>query len=240
MLLMCHLFIGLVIGMVIFHFLEYRMVIILSALGSILPDLIDKPLGHIILTGSIDFGRIYAHSGLFFTAILVLGVAYRRKKGSWIMMALGAGLLSHLVLDSMWELPVTVFYPFLGDFGLHHFPNYVGDSFTKEIESTYEWTFGVTALAMLMFICQDRLGRMRVTAVKYIPQVVKSLSLLLMLMGMVAIIYAAMSAYNPFSGDSAPDQNLILGLSASVGGMIAYLVWRDMRKPVGTEHLLDQ
>jgi len=37
------------------------------ALGSMLPDIIDKPLGHIFLASSLGYGRIYSHTLLFLT-----------------------------------------------------------------------------------------------------------------------------------------------------------------------------
>lgn len=240
MLIMCHLFIGLVIGLVIFQYLNDRRVIVLAAIGSILPDLIDKPLGHILLSGSIDFGRIYAHSGLFFVAILAVGIVYHRKKGSWIVLALVAGLLSHLALDSMWEMPVTVFYPFLGDFGQHHFPNYVEESFLKEIGNAYEWVFGVSSLSVLMFAYQDMLGRLKDVSVRFIPRTVRSLTLLLVIMGVVAIFYAAMSSRNPFYGDTTADQNLIVGLAASVGGFMMYRVWNAAAKMMDKSPAMDR
>jgi membrane-bound metal-dependent hydrolase YbcI (DUF457 family) len=225
MLLMCHLFIGLVIGLVIFQFLQDRKVILLAAIGSILPDLIDKPLGHILLNGSIDFGRIYAHSGLFFMAILVIGLAYHRKKGSWIMMALVAGLLSHLILDSMWEMPVTVFYPLLGDFGQHHFPNYVADSLSKEIGNAYEWVFGVSAVSMLLFTFRDRTARLKEPAERFAPRVVRNLALLLAVMGVVAIVFGALSLSNPLYGSTSGDQNVMVGLAALAGGLVNHRMW---------------
>jgi membrane-bound metal-dependent hydrolase YbcI (DUF457 family) len=233
MLVMCHLFIGLVIGLMGFQYLGDRRVIILAALGSVLPDLIDKPLGHILLNGSVDFGRIYAHSGLFLIALLVAALAYRRRKGSWILLALAAGTLSHLVLDSMWQMPVTVFYPLLGDFGLHHFPDYVGESLAREIGNTYEWVFGVVAVSMLMFTFQGRLGRFKERTVKFVPLIVRSLSFLLMIIGLVAIVCAALSAYNPLYGDTTPDQNLIVGLASSFGGLIAYRIWDGTARDLG-------
>lgn len=240
MLLMCHLFIGLVIGLLIFRYLKDRRAIILAAIGSVLPDLIDKPLGHILLNSTIDFGRIYAHSGLFLIAMLVVGLAYRQKKGTWLFMALAAGMMSHLVLDSMWDLPVTLFYPFQGDFGLHYFPNYVGESLAKEIESVYEWVFGVSALSILMYTYRDRLGGMKDEITKFIPRIVKNLSALLVIMGLVAIIYAALSLRNPFSGETAPDQNLIIGLAALVGGFIANRIWTPVANQLDEALALDQ
>ncbi|MGD0817123.1 MAG: metal-dependent hydrolase [Methanomassiliicoccales archaeon] len=225
MLLMCHLFIGLIIGLVAFKYMKDRRVVLLAAIGSILPDLIDKPLGHIILNGSVDYGRIYAHSGLFFIAILVMGIAYHQKKGSWIMMGLAAGILSHLALDSMWELPVTVFYPLLGDFGMHHFPNYIGESLMKEIRSAYEWIFGASILAMLLFTYKDKLGERAKAVAKFTPVILRCLALLLVTIGILSIIYATLSFSNPLSGETSAEENLITGLAAGVGGSIAYRIW---------------
>jgi membrane-bound metal-dependent hydrolase YbcI (DUF457 family) len=225
MLLMCHLFIGVTIGLLAFHLLNDRRVVILTVIGSMLPDLIDKPLGHIILNGSVDFGRIYAHSGLFFIAILIVGIVYQKKKGTWILMGLAVGILSHFALDSMWEMPVTLFYPFLGDFGIHHFPNYIGESFWKETESAYEWMFGVSVLSTLLFIYRDRLGRWTVPVMRTAPSIVKVLALMLMITGIVSIIYAAYSTYNPLSGDTDFESNMIIGLVASIGGAITCYIW---------------
>jgi membrane-bound metal-dependent hydrolase YbcI (DUF457 family) len=223
MLLMCHLFAGILIGLVAFQFVKDRRVVILTVIGSMLPDLIDKPLGHIILAGSIDYGRIYAHSGLFFIAILVIGIVYHQKKGSWILMGLAAGVLSHLALDSMWELPVTLFYPFLGDFGLHNFPDYIGESFLKEIGSVYEWMFGASFLAMLLFIYRDNLSDLS-SVIRLIPITVRMLATLLVMSGIMSIAYAALSSYNPQSGESSVEENLIIGLVASIGGLISYKI----------------
>ena len=227
MLIMCHLFIGLVIGLVAFRYSKDQRVILLAGIGSILPDLIDKPLGHIVLNGSVDFGRIYAHSGLFLICILVVAIAYWRKKGSWIFFALAAGVASHLVLDSMWELPVTLFYPVLGDFGMHYFPNYFEDSIIKELGSAYEWIFGVSALATLIYTYRDRLGEYQQTVSKMIPRIMKYVSLLLIFVGLLSIFYASMSLYNPLSQLTDLEQNLIIGLSATVGGIITRIIWSD-------------
>jgi membrane-bound metal-dependent hydrolase YbcI (DUF457 family) len=238
-LILCHLFIGLVIGLVIFQYLGDRRAIILAAVGSILPDLVDKPLGHILLSNTIDFGRIYAHSGLFFISILVIGIVYHRKKGSWIVMALAVGILSHLLLDSMWEMPVTILYPFLGDFGHHYFPNYVGESFSREIRNSYEWVFGVSSLSMVLYHYRERLGRLREVTLRFVPVVVRNLALLLVVMGIVGICFGALSARNPFYGDTSPDQNLIVGLASSLGGLLAYRLWRVGAKVLDNGHSLD-
>jgi membrane-bound metal-dependent hydrolase YbcI (DUF457 family) len=225
MLLMCHIFIGALIGLVAFRYVKDRKVVVLTMIGSMLPDLIDKPLGHIILQGSIDYGRIYAHSGLFLIAIVILGIAYQKKSGSWIMMGVALGVLSHLALDSMWELPVTVFYPLLGDFGLHYFPNYIAESLAKEFGSVYEWFFGASVLAMLLFIFPDKLRVAGKKAIGDVPLISRSLALTLIAIGMLSIACAASSSYNPLSGENDVEQNLIIGLAAAAGGALSYYLW---------------
>lgn len=222
---MCHLFIGAIIGLVAFRTLKDRRVLVVTLIGSVLPDLIDKPLGHIILNGSIDYGRIYAHSGLFLIGVIVLGLAYHRKNGSWIMMGLALGVLSHFALDSMWELPVTVLYPLLGDFGLHHFPNYVAESLVKEFGSVYEWLFGVSVLMTLLYTFLDKLsGQFREEAGLF-PLILRSLAVGLTVLGLFSIACAVSSSYNPLAGEDVAGQNLILGLAAGVGGALYFYIW---------------
>jgi membrane-bound metal-dependent hydrolase YbcI (DUF457 family) len=225
MLLMCHLFVGLVIGLFLLHYVNDRWVVLLAGLGSILPDLIDKPLGHAILKGSIDFGRIYAHTGLFFLAIIAIGVAYRRINASWILLGLMAGVASHLVLDSMWEMPVTLFYPTMGDFSAHSFPNYFEDSIAKELGSFYEWIFGISSLGILLFTYSDRLGKSKDTVAKFTPRVLRIFALLLAVTGALALISAATGTYNPLSLEDNAEQNLIIGLAAIVGGLVSFRHW---------------
>ena len=73
----------------------------LVILGSMLPDLIDKPLGLLGFGG----GRFVSHSLIFILMLVV-------KKELFF------GSLIHLVLDRMWEEPEVLFFPFLGfEFG---------------------------------------------------------------------------------------------------------------------------
>jgi membrane-bound metal-dependent hydrolase YbcI (DUF457 family) len=212
---------------VAFRFLKDRRVVLLAVIGSILPDLIDKPLGHILLNSTVDYGRIYAHSGLFMLSVLFVGIAYRQRKSSWIMLALALGIISHLLLDSMWELPVTLFYPFQGDWGMHHFPNYIEGSIMRELESAYEWMFGVSVLAMLLYVYQEKLGRAEEFIHKNISLVVRSFSFLLIVTGILSIFLAVSSRFNPLSGEQGIETNLIIGLVASVGGSLALWLWKD-------------
>jgi len=78
---------------------------------------------------------------------------------------------------------------------------------------------------MLAFAFQDRLDRLKRSVVMFVPRVVRNLSLLLIIMGILAIGYASFASHNPFSGEANVDQNLILGLAATVGGLLTYRIW---------------
>ena len=80
-------------------------------LGSILPDLIDKPLGYLIY-GSMASGRIYAHTLLFLLVLVALAAILKsRPLGS-----LAFGVLAHQALDTIWRTPEIFLWPLLGDF----------------------------------------------------------------------------------------------------------------------------
>jgi len=86
----------------------------LLLLGAVLPDIIDKPLGHIIFRNTLDNGRIYSHT-LLFTIILSLAAFYlwKYKHKTWLI-PIAFGVFMHLVLDEMWLEPHTLLWPLYG------------------------------------------------------------------------------------------------------------------------------
>lgn len=104
------------------------------ALGAIVADLIDLPIG-IAMWGTFGSVRLAAHS-LVFSAALMVGVLIATRRGStrkrWMLFAVGA--LVHLALDAMWSDPETLWWPFLGwEFtpsGFTTYGAYVSDLFT--------------------------------------------------------------------------------------------------------------
>lgn len=81
------------------------------ALGSMLPDVIDKPLG-LIFFGSPNMGRTIAHTLLFLLLLAALSFYTRDIR----LISLTWGVLAHLILDSMWNSPEILFWPLLGPF----------------------------------------------------------------------------------------------------------------------------
>jgi inner membrane protein len=92
------------------RFIDIRFLII----GSIIPDIIDKPVGHLFFSNFFSNGRIFSHTLLFVVIILVLGIyLFLSRKQRWLL-ALGIGTAAHLMLDQMWLSPETFLWPFYG------------------------------------------------------------------------------------------------------------------------------
>jgi inner membrane protein len=114
MLFFGHLGITLLIVFVVFSMLkkdiDYRFVLV----GSLLPVIIDKPLGQYILGWYFQNGRIIAHTLLFLVVLTIIGLFVARKDKTGFVVALAAGTVCHLVLDQMWLAPGTLFWPLFG------------------------------------------------------------------------------------------------------------------------------
>lgn len=109
------------------------------ALGAVLPDLIDLPIG-IAMWSTLSNVRLAAHSMLFAAAILV-AVLIATRRGVWrkrlILLAVGA--LLHLVLDAMWQSPDTLWWPFFGSgLAATEFATY-GDYVTNLVSNPIMW-----------------------------------------------------------------------------------------------------
>lgn len=85
------------------------------ALGSILPDLLDKPIGTVLLAGTFESGQIFGHT-LLFASVLMVAVLVGTSRGIWRrrLMALAVGSLFHLILDGMWAVKETFLWPAFG------------------------------------------------------------------------------------------------------------------------------
>ena len=90
--------------------LDYRLLLV----GSILPDIIDKPLGIWLLRETLSSGRIFAHT-LVFAAVLAGVGLYFYVKRRWLgALCLALGTVAHLILDQMWLNLRTLLWPLYG------------------------------------------------------------------------------------------------------------------------------
>jgi len=82
-------------------------------LGSILPDIIDKPLGE-LLFGTPAMGRTVCHTLLFL--MLLSAAAYYWQDSR--LSSLAGGVAAHFLLDTIWNSPRIFLWPLLGAFPL--------------------------------------------------------------------------------------------------------------------------
>jgi membrane-bound metal-dependent hydrolase YbcI (DUF457 family) len=118
--------------------IDYRLV----ALGALLPDVADAPLG----------GPRYAHTLLASAALLVLVMlatrGRERRAARKRSLALPIGALCHLVLDGMWARTAVFWWPFLGgglyDRGLPSLDRPVGLLVAMELAGAVAlwWAYG--------------------------------------------------------------------------------------------------
>ena len=109
--------VGIVVGLIVSGLLiarkpdmlgkvDFRLVVVFA----MLPDIIDKPLGHLILGEDLNNGRIFGQSLVFLIVFTILcGIIF--KKMFW---AYALPVLGHQVLDLMWEVPNTWYWPLWG------------------------------------------------------------------------------------------------------------------------------
>lgn len=139
--------IGLTLGILYFlHLLtrrnfSYPLIII----GSILPDLIDKPLGRVILP--LGSGRLIGHTLIFFMVLVLIGL-FR----GILVLALASAL--HLLEDRMWEQPAILLWPILGGFQVHQavsLNNYIS-GLTLELYPSLSFTFISEVAGFVIFL----------------------------------------------------------------------------------------
>ena len=118
---------------------DYRYVI----LGSMLSDIIDKPLGNILLYGIVNNGRIFGHTLLFALLLTIIGV-YRKK-----VLQIAYGVWTHLILDRIWLNPVTLMWPLLGNFMKADFEFW---HFTVTIREPYNIIGEVAGISILLLL----------------------------------------------------------------------------------------
>lgn len=84
--------------------IDYR----LLAVGSMLPDLIDKPLAVSVFTEA-ETSQLVAHSIFVHAVVLVGALLFRRKSLPYVLAFSG-----HLILDRMWRHTETFWWPLFG------------------------------------------------------------------------------------------------------------------------------
>lgn len=84
--------------------------------GSILPDLIDKPIGSWLLNDTFHNHRLFAHALVLPVMMLAVVMLTTRRRSAWRKRLVGLviGMLFHLVLDAAWSQPEGFWWPAFG------------------------------------------------------------------------------------------------------------------------------
>ena len=151
MLILAHLVIGLIIGFILYEFFHARTIIIFCALGSVLPDIVDKVLGRIIFSSSLDNGRIFFHGLGIVLLFLITGLIVWNYYRSFSFLVVGFGVLLHQLADLMWTSPVSWYYPLLGPYPADVTPDYFQRAILAELISVTEWVF-FAAIVVVTFL----------------------------------------------------------------------------------------
>ena len=82
-------------------------------LGSLLPDIIDKPVWLFTTSDIFPGGRDYSHTLVFNMALFIAGLVLIRYKKSWLLI-ISLSSFMHLILDQMWNNLGALLWPLLG------------------------------------------------------------------------------------------------------------------------------
>ena len=97
-----------------FRSLANRLDIRFLLVGSMLPDIIDKPVGVYFFRETFSNGRIFSHTLLFLVVITIAGFLIKKYSGKTWGLALSFGTLFHFILDEILLTPKTLLWPLYG------------------------------------------------------------------------------------------------------------------------------
>ncbi len=143
-----------------FRSLANRMDIRFLLVGSLLPDIIDKPIGVYFFRETFSNGRIFSHTLLFLISITVIGFLIRKYSGKTWGLALSLGTLFHLILDEMWLIPKTLLWPLFGiGFEKYEIGNWLMNILHGLLENPKLYVPEIIGFLLIMWFSWDLLHR---------------------------------------------------------------------------------
>lgn len=149
MFIFAHVFCGALLGVVFWYLAHDRRALPLCILGAILPDLLDKSLA-MLIPGVLGSGRTIGHSLLFCAVIGASALVLWKYRHTLLGVAFACAVFSHQILDAMWSVPSTWYFPLMGPFSVFIIPDYVGHYFWLEVSSPSEWVFASASLIIIV------------------------------------------------------------------------------------------
>ncbi len=132
-----------------FAALDYRFLL----LGSLLPDIIDKPVWYFTGPNFPWDGRGYAHSFLFSLTLLIAGfVVNARAHRTWLLVV-STGSFFHLLEDQMWRFnPTALWWPFLGSVTHSESEGFLGHLEHNLVADPYTGIAELVGLAIILVL----------------------------------------------------------------------------------------
>lgn len=122
----------------------------ITAVGALLPDIIDKPIGQILFYDYFSNNRIFAHT-LIFISVLGIMAIYLYSRGYRWAPILPAASAVHLLLDGMWNNPTTLFWPAYGlGFQRMDLSNWASNNINSLLHNPYTFVPEILGLAILV------------------------------------------------------------------------------------------
>jgi len=219
-----HLFTGVILGFLIGDLLEDRRWILPCAVGAVLPDLIDKPLGHLLFPATIGYGRIYSHTFLVVVIILVCGLAIWMKKRDPGLIALGIGMFSHQILDQMWLAPHNWYFPLFGPFTGHSSEDFLWIVMWQELKNPFELILAAIAIVFILaVIYRHKIGNIINRHANALSLIMSFSAIMLCSLAGILIGWGFARHKLPDIGWGTPNDLIIGGI---VIALTACLVWR--------------
>jgi membrane-bound metal-dependent hydrolase YbcI (DUF457 family) len=226
-----HLIAGILLGLLIGDLLRDSRWIIPCIIGAVLPDLIDKPVGYILLPGIVGYGRVFFHTLPVFAVLLIIGLLLWRYRKSPIILAIAIGILSHQLIDMMWEDPANWLYPFLGPysgFGREPLNLLLLDDFTNPSE----WLLAAVFVAgVVAYLKKDRVVAAARNHRKGFKVMLEGLGIVLWMISGLVFVYGLLRNFAPVSRWFHPEEYIATSILIAIA---AFIAWR-WGEALGTE-----
>lgn len=119
--------------------------------GAVLPDVVDKTVGQVLLKPTFENGRIFFHTLLLTLAVLVLGSCRMNRRRDSRLLLLALGMAGHLFLDGIWNEMETFLWPSLGPFLRHPTGKGLLGQIAEYLSDPTFWITETAGLASLVF-----------------------------------------------------------------------------------------
>ena len=154
MFVFAHLVCGILIGLGFCYLTHDRWAIPLCIVSSLIPDLIDKPLG--IIFPALCSGRTIFHTLFIILIVAIIVLIISKNRYMLYGVAVACCIFVHQLLDAMWLNTNIWAYPLFGQFPLVTPPDYTGYYLWIEITTPSEWIFLLVSVLMLFKIYSER------------------------------------------------------------------------------------